>query len=146
MCERISPVSGDRCHRSRHLRHRWLQPAGRRPRSLHQPDRLHLRGLPGGRGGGSAERCPAGLQPHRHEQTLRSAASCSDAPQCVIQEGIPDVCVLPVQVSILGPEPWTFVPSSPSRTSPWTTASTAPTCLERNSQKCCTSLVRRKYE
>lgn len=144
MCERISPVSGDRCHRSRHLRYRRLQPAGCRPRSLHQSDRLHLRGLSGGRGGGSAKRRPAGLQPHRHEQTLRSAASCSDAPQCVILEGIPDVCVLPVQVSILGPERWTFVPSSLSRTSPWTTASTAPMCLERNSQKCCTSLVRHK--
>lgn len=52
------------------------------------------------------------------------------------------MCVLPVQVSILVPEHWTFVPSSLSRTPPWTTASSAPTHLDRNSLKCCTSPVR----
>lgn len=52
-------------------------------------------------------------------------------------------CVLPVQVSILAPEPWTSVPSSPSRTSPWTTVSTVPTSSDRNWLTCCMCPVRR---
>lgn len=93
MVESFLGVSGDWCDLSSHLRHLRLQPAGRRPRGLHQPNCLHLRGLSWGGGGGSAERRPAGLQPHRHEQTLRSAATFSSTAGSVTWQEIPDVCV-----------------------------------------------------
>lgn len=54
-------------------------------------------------------------------------------------------CVLPVQVSTLAPEPWTSVPSSPSRASPWMTVSTVPTPSGRDWPTCCTCPVRRHF-
>lgn len=50
--------------------------------------------------------------------------------------------VLPVQVSTLAPEPWTSVPSSPSRTSTWMTVSTVPTSSDRDWLTCCMCPVR----
>lgn len=82
----FSCVPGDRCHRSGHQQHGGLQPAGRRPWSLHQSHRLHLRGLPGSGSARGAERRPPGLQPHRHEQPLRSAASQQTANKRHTQE------------------------------------------------------------
>lgn len=76
-----------------------------------------------------------------------SKHSGQQPPSAAQQEVLHDrrylTCVLLVQVSILGLERWTFVPSSPSRMSPWTTASAVPMCSDRNWQKCCTCPVRR---
>lgn len=73
----FSPILGHRCHCCSDQRHLRVQPAGRGPWSVHQPNGLHLCRVPAGRGGGGSERRPTGLHPYWHEQTLWWAASCN---------------------------------------------------------------------
>lgn len=87
------PVLGHRCHCCSDQGHLRVQPAGRGPRSLHQPNGLHLCRVPAGRGGGGTERRPTGLHPYWHEQTLWWAASCNKAVMWLAHGKDECVCV-----------------------------------------------------
>lgn len=90
----MSCVSDHRCHRCSNQQHLRVQPAGRGPWSLHQPNGLHLCRVPAGRGGGGTERCPTGLQPYWHEQTLWLAAFWNRAVMWLARGNDESVCWL----------------------------------------------------
>lgn len=90
----MSYVSDHRCYRCSNQQHLRVQPPGRGPWSLHQPNGLHLCRVPAGRGGGGTERCPTGLQPYWHEQTLWLAAFWNRAVMWLARGNDESVCWL----------------------------------------------------